>query len=192
MSTSSLANLDAFSAVINSVSSLARCSACSACFFRTCSWRSRNSAFFSSARFICAWRSNSTSRSPALTRVPLGTSRVTTRAFRFWPMMRGTTTAAAFSASTVPCRRSTWVTWRRSTTAVEDGADAAESAAGADALPDAQPTAASSRPWEMRREMECTCCRVRRNKALEERVDISASSFPARSRGGRPRDLPPA
>jgi len=87
--------------------------------------------------------------------VPLATIRVTTKAFGFCPvfmppcpMMRGTTTAAAFWASTDPCRRSTWVTSRRSTTAVEDAEETGESVAGAEALPDEQPTAASSRHRE--------------------------------------------
>ncbi len=67
---SSSADFNVSSAWWSSVSSFARATVCSACFFLICSSRSRNSVERSSAVLICVWRSNSTSRSPGFTGLP--------------------------------------------------------------------------------------------------------------------------
>ena len=78
---SSSARLSALCACWISLSSLARAARPSASFFLICCSRSVSSARRSSAFFSCSWRSNSTSRSPGLTRVPARTSLMMTSEF---------------------------------------------------------------------------------------------------------------
>ena len=103
--TSSSAVFSASSAFLSSVSSAARAAACSASFFPICATSPLYSASLSRTFLSWAWRSNSTSTSPAWTTLPFLTSRVIIRVFSPWPESRGAAMVCDSTASTIPWTR---------------------------------------------------------------------------------------